>query len=266
MARLLLLEKLLIASRLAQAATIKVLLMAEMSSHGSVARLELQLLGSNEAEVMIVETITTHAILLQVAVLHLGHVIAIAALKTVVEILTMALRMAAIVLQLWQPLLLGNNLLLPAAKVMAPMQAMQLLAMVLILHSKAWVLLPDLEGLPAHLDWLHPLDSVRFCSSLLVALRHHLLLEVLLLRHHQEVRHHHLPQVISHLHHHQELRCCLTNFLTGMAICFTDTGISPSAMMVSIWLPECIFPFHSAGYLCILGLFIVPHKSYFTSH
>ena len=57
-------EKLLIVSRLAQVATIKVLLMVETSSHGNAARLEPQLLGSNEAEVKIVGTITTLAILL----------------------------------------------------------------------------------------------------------------------------------------------------------------------------------------------------------
>jgi len=85
--------------------------------------------------------------------------------------------------------LLGNNLLLPEAKAMALMQAMQLLVMVLIPHNRAWVLLLDLEAPPAHLDWLHPLDLVRFCSSLPVALRRHL-----------------LPQVTSHLRLLQELR------------------------------------------------------------
>lgn len=100
MARLLLVEKPLIASRLAQVATIKALLMVETSSHGNAARLELQLLGSNEAEVTIVGTTTTLAILLQAAVLHPGHVIAIVALIIVAGILIMAPRMAAMVLHL----------------------------------------------------------------------------------------------------------------------------------------------------------------------
>jgi hypothetical protein len=198
-------EKLLIVSRLAQVATIKVLLMAETSSHGNAARLEPQLLGSNEAEVKIVGTITTLAILLRAGVLHPGHVIVTVALIIVAGIPIIAPRTAAMVLHLWRPPFLGNKPLLPEVKVMAPMQAMQLPAMVLIPHSRAWVLLLDLEALRAHLDWLHPLDLVHFCSNLLVALRRRLLLEELL-HHHQEVRRHHLPQVTSHLRLLQELR------------------------------------------------------------
>lgn len=202
----LLLEKPLIVSRLAQVATIKVLPMVETSSHGNVAQLELQPLGSNEAEVTIAETTTMLAILHRAAVLHLGHEIATVGLTIVVEIPTTAPRMVDMVLHQWVLLLLGNNLLLPVVKAMVPMQAMQLLVMVLIPHNRAWGLLLDLEVLPAHLDWLHHQDSVHFCSSLLVALRHHLRLEVLLLPHRQEVRHRLLPRVTSHPHLLQELR------------------------------------------------------------
>jgi hypothetical protein len=114
----------LIVLRLAPVATIKVLLMVGMSSHGNEAPLVLQLLGSNEAGVKIAGTTTTLVILLRAEALHLGHVIAIVALIIMGQILTMVpLKILSMVLPRLEALLPGNNLLLLAVKAMAPMQA-----------------------------------------------------------------------------------------------------------------------------------------------
>jgi len=197
--------KLLIALKRGLVATTKVLQMVEMSSHGSEARLERQLLGSNVDVEMTAAMTSTLAILLPAEERHHGHEIATVALTIVVLILILAMvKTAATELHHHLAALHhGNNLLLPLVdKHTVAMQATRLLVTVaLILLNQAWEPLQDLVLLLAHLAWVHHLDLVLqdlvLCSSNLPGA--HLRLPLLAL-------HHRHLQVISRLHHLPELR------------------------------------------------------------
>jgi hypothetical protein len=125
-----------------QAAMIKGLLIAKMSSHGNEALLVRQLLGNNAVAVTIGAANITLETLRHPVALHLGLGIADVDLTAVELILILVVKMVDMcpLLHPVEPLL-GSNLLQLLA-VTAPMVAMQFQVMKAILHQ-AWEPLLD---------------------------------------------------------------------------------------------------------------------------